>query len=127
MFSIGLVLGGSHETDQAWKAVVTKVMNDVADMRGEATSPLRLNVVFYVEGKYTRVGFEGVRTGRFRKADSLLMVQAAIPTESVDDPRKVVLRLLSDAITEAEAFARKRGSAESLDEVRAIASRVATE
>lgn len=124
VFSIGLALGDRSETNQAWKAVVTKVMNDVADLRAEVQSPLRLNVVFFVEGKLIRNDFEGVRTGRFSKKGSHLLVQAAIPTEPVGDRREVVLTLLSEAITEAEGFARRRGLAESLDEIRAIADRV---
>ncbi|WP_146184913.1 hypothetical protein [Agromyces badenianii] len=90
-------------------------------------SPLALNVVFHVDGKLAANEFTGVRTGHFSKKDSHLMVQAAVPSGPVENRQAVLLSLLRDAVAEAETFAKKRGIAESLDEIRAIINQVAAE
>lgn len=63
-----------------------------------------------------------MRTGRFSKAKSLLVVQAAVPAGAVDDAERLALlrRLLDDAVDEAERFVQKRRLAPNLDAVGGI-------
>ena len=124
--SIGAVLGDVDESNRRWKESISRVGLDVqeADRASAEESPLRLNVVFFTPGKYNTSPFEGVRTGRFSKKDCHLMVQASVPAGPVDDRRAVLLRLLLQAVEEAEAFSRKRGIAQSLDVIRAVAQRL---
>lgn len=118
--SIGAVLGDSDARNLAWKRAISALGKEVVALRSGVESPLRVNVVFHVDGKLAPNEFEGVRTGRFSKQDSHLMVQAAIQTTSDAADRSALLCLLADALDEAEAFARKRGIADHLAELRAI-------
>lgn len=88
------------------------------------SSPLNVNIVFHVDGRLAPNEFSGVRTGRFSKKNSHLMVQAAVPSSAAEDRTATLLRLLADAIDEAEAFARKKKIASELTEIRTIQSRL---
>lgn len=118
--SIGAMLGDSDAENRAWKLSISEVGTKVMALRDGRTSPLNLNVVFRVEGKLAPNDFIGVRTGRFSKGSSHLMVQAAVPPGPVVDRRAVLLRLLSEAVREAESFARRRHIADDLKVIRSI-------
>ena len=124
--SLGAVFGGSPEVDGQWRPEIQRLMSAVIAFREGVRSPLSVNVVFHVEGRLLPpLEFEGVRTGTFSRKRMLLMVQAAVPTEPVDDRRGVLLALLSDAVTAAEALAARRKVASSLPEIREIIDAVA--
>jgi hypothetical protein len=127
VLSVGAVLGDSDSESLAWRRAIGSLGKQVMGAREGVESPLRVNVVFHVDGKLVPNEFTGVRTGRFSKSDSHLLVQAAVPAGPVEDRRRVLLALLTEGIREAEAFARERGIAESLDAIRAIAQIVAAE
>ena len=96
-------------------------MQDVATLREGLESPLNVNVVFHFDGHLLPpVNFEGVRTGTFRRGTMHLMVQAAVPTEMVGNKRAILLGLLRAAVSEAEAYARRREIADHLHELRGI-------
>jgi hypothetical protein len=59
-------------------------------------------------GRFASPEFSGVRTGRCRKADGLLMIQAALIPEQVADADAEVRRLLLAAVDEAELWAQRR-------------------
>lgn len=119
--SIGTVYGGTWSIDDSWRPDIQRVMQEVIALRHGVVSPLNVNVVFHVDGHLLPpVDFEGVRTGKFSRRSMHLMVQAAVPRDEVDDRRAVLLGLLRAAATEAEAFARHRGIAADLNEIRGI-------
>ncbi|MGN6218879.1 MAG: hypothetical protein ACTHNQ_05200 [Microbacterium sp.] len=118
--SIGAVLGDSDTESMAWKRSISELGKQVILLREGRSSPLNLNAVFHVDGKSAPNDFIGVRTGRFSKATSHLMVQAAVPPGPVADRRDVLLRLLSEAVSGAESFARRRHIADELTAIQAI-------
>ena len=113
---------------EAWAAAVASLGLAVADARSDTTTPLKVNIVFLVAGKYTDPGFEGVRTGRFNPKSKHLLVQAAVPATMIadhaQDPDSTVRALLLQAIDEAEAWARRKHLADNLDDLRHLAGAV---
>lgn len=99
-------------------------MTEVMELRQGVDSPLRLNVVYHVDGKLSPNEFEGVRTGRFSRKTALLMVQAAVPQVVTDNPRALLLSLLNDSVDEAERFAQKLRIANDLRELRQLVGRL---
>jgi hypothetical protein len=124
--SIGAVLGDCDARSTAWKHAISELGKEVMAHRQGPDSPLRLNVVFHVDGRLVPNDFTGVRTGRFSAKDALLMVQAAVPLEPDDDRGAVLLRLLEESVHEAEAWARRRRIAESLPVIRRLLARVSS-
>lgn len=122
--SIGLIKDTTFST-KPWQEAVLTLGRAVTKVRGDAPSPLNVNVVYQVGGTMIDAEFSGVRTGSFRRKDSLLMVQVGIPlTEAnadVDEAETIVRERLLAAIAEAEAWARKRRLADDLGQLRVIA------
>ena len=114
VLSIGVVLGDSDPTSLAWKRSMVALAKEVVASRGGVESPLRVNVVFHVDGRLVPNEFEGVRTGRFSRKDNHLMVQVAVSGVPVAESRTLLLNLLEQAVGEAEVFARARGIADEL-------------
>jgi hypothetical protein len=118
--SIGAVLGDSDPESLAWRRAIGSLGRQVMQAREGVVSPLRVNVVFHVDGRLVPNEFVGVRTGRFNKRDSHLLIQAAVPTGEASDRYEVLVNLLREAIGEAENFARSKGIAEDLASIRAL-------
>lgn len=119
--SIGAVFGGTHQIDKFWDQPIKDLRRQIMSASESVDSPLKVNVVYHIEGKYAPNEFEGVRTGRFSKSVPLLMVQAAVPSDEVDDPRSIIVGLLHDAVDVAEQYAKKKGIASQLTAIRGIA------
>lgn len=124
VLSIGSVVGGSTSTNRRWREAIGELTHAVADARADIASPLNVNVVFQVPGNVVQPDFEGARTGRYSKADRLLLVQVALPDEVPDDPDGYLREALTDAIGEAEEWARRRSIAPDLGALRELAARV---
>ncbi len=122
--AIGAVDGGSEDGGKCAEAVKALGRAVMAGREG-VTSPLNLNVVFHLAGRYLSPEFTGTRTGRYRKADNLLMVQAALFPHEVADAGAEVHRLLRVAVAEAEQWAQRRRLATSLDALTALVERLA--
>ncbi len=120
VFSIGAVLGDYSPENNAWKVDINALGQQAMTLRDGIVSPLCLNVVFHVDGKLAPNEFTGVRTGGFSKKTSHLIVQAAVPNGSTNDRTDVLLKLLKDAVEEAERFAQKRKLAVGLPEIHGI-------
>jgi hypothetical protein len=103
-------------------------MRAIKSARDATVSPLNINVVFHVSGKYTEPEFEGVRTGTFKRSTSHLMMQAAVPASMIADasrdPDASVRELLLLAIAEAQTWARRKRLADNLDSIRLLAETV---
>lgn len=126
VLSIGAADGGSTDGGACADAVRALGRAVVAEGQG-VVSPLNVNVVFHLAGRHLTPDFTGVRTGRFRKADSHLLVQAAVFPEQVTDAQAEVKRLLHNAVNEAERWAQRRRLADDLDGLTALVERVALE
>lgn len=87
----------------------------MAARRSAPESALKVNVVFFIDGKIWPVDFEQIRTGRFRKADGHLMVQVPLHGPCPADARSVLLEKLAAAVDLAEAYGQKRGLVQHLD------------
>lgn len=124
VLSIGSVVGGSTLSNRRWRDAIGELTRAVADVRADVSSPLNVNVVFHVAGNVIRPNFEGARTGRYSKADRLLLVQVALPDGVPDDPAGYLRAALMQAIREAEEWARRRSIASGLDALRELAARV---
>jgi hypothetical protein len=120
--SVGAVLEGYDTESEAWRQAIADVGQRIMVAREGVGGPLRLNVVFHVPGPGTPNDFVGVRTGRFDKKASRLIVQAAVPEGPIEDRSKVVVALLEHAIDAAEEWASKQKVSESLVEIRSILS-----
>ena len=120
VLSVGAVLGDSDAENVAWRRAISALGKQIQEVRRGVHSPLRLNVVYHVDGKLVPNEFTGVRTSRFRKKDAHLLVQAAVPPGATKDRRAVLVGLLDEAVTEAEDFARQRGISENLAEIRDV-------
>lgn len=118
--SIGAILGDSDSKNMAWSRQINTLSQKVQIARQDIVSPIRVNVVFHVDGKLAPNEFIGIRTGRFSKKQSKLMIQAAISLDHVDDVPTYLRRLLEASIVEAEIHVRKRKLADGLPELLAL-------
>ncbi|MEU4388975.1 hypothetical protein [Promicromonospora sp. NPDC023805] len=123
VLAVGAVMG-DIDGERAWGAEIGALSMRVAALGSDVRSPVRLSVVFHVDGRVAPNEFVGVRTGRFRSKDSHLTVQAAVGSGPVEDPRSVLTGLLHDAVAEAESYVRKRGLADDLLPIRALVDQV---
>lgn len=124
-FAMGTILGGDVG-DRVWAREIGRLELAARAVHAEVSTLLRVNVVFFVDGRVRRNDFTGVRTGSFFRKESLLIVQAAIYPGPGGHPatggevRAVVVPLLWECVDVAEAWARKKGIAESLPGIRRI-------
>lgn len=105
VLSIGMIIGGRTSANRAWIEAIQELMQEVKTARAGATSDLNLNIEFQVPGNHLQPDFEGVRTGAFRKSDSLLKIQIAIPPRAPINPRRDLIDLLSAAVDAADRWA----------------------
>lgn len=124
---IGAVLGDSDTKSMAWSRVIGALSREVEQLSIGLSTPIRVNVVYHVDGRVVPNEFEGVRTGRFKKAKSLLVVQAAVPANIPDEPERLLLELLEESVVAAESFARQKRLADGLPALRALVRQVMSE
>jgi hypothetical protein len=105
VLSIGMIVGGRTQTNARWVEAVRALTRAVMVAREGIESDIKLNVEFHVPGHILIPEFEGVGTGVFRKADSLLKVQAALPTEVPDDPGRFLVGSVLQALDEVDSWA----------------------
>lgn len=120
--STGIIEGGWTPSMPAWRKSLDKFMNQLSDARRGVQTPLNVNVIFHVRGNLVQPDFEGVRTGYYGKKENCLIVQVAVPEVASDDPDEEIWRYLSDAVAEAERWARRRKIAEDLSALRQMVS-----
>lgn len=104
----------------AWSRQINALSQSVQHARQDIASPVRVNVVFHVDGKLVPNEFVGIRTGRFSKKESKLMIQAAISLDPVEDIPTYLRGLLEESVVAAEIYARKRKLADGLPELLAL-------
>lgn len=122
--AIGAIVGGPG-TSREWSEAVRQLGRRVIALRGEVSSPLALNVVYQIPGRFLEPEFEGVRSGRFSRKEALLLVQVALLGDPPSDASAEVHRLLRQALAVAEDFAQQEGMIEGgLTELRALLNRL---
>jgi hypothetical protein len=109
----------------AWSRAIGTLSQRVERLSAGLATSVRINVVYHVAGKVAPNEFDGVRTGRFDKAQSLLVVQAAVPKRVPEEPEALLVELLDAAVLAAEAWGRRRGIAGDLSAMRNLVRRVA--
>jgi hypothetical protein len=76
--AIGAVAGGPG-ANRGWADAVKALGRRVIEVREGVTSPLAVNVVYQIPGRFLEPEFAGVRTGRFSRKEARLLVQVALP------------------------------------------------
>jgi hypothetical protein len=123
VLSLGAMVGGTRPQARAWRRAVSDLGSRVKAAREGVESPLRVNVVFQIPGEVLPViEFSGVRTGRYASADRHLLIQAALPADVPAEPQRLLMELLGQAVELAVQFARRRGIADDLGELRELVS-----
>jgi hypothetical protein len=122
---IGAVLGDSDAQSMAWSRAIGTLSQRVERLSAGLATSVRINVVYHVAGKLAPNEFDGVRTGRFDKAQSLLVVQAAVPKRAPEEPEALLVELLDAALLAAEAWGRRRGIAVDFSAMRNLVRQVA--
>lgn len=125
VLSIGTIVGGRTAANKPWREALNQLGESVAAARSGASSPVNVNVVFHIPGNFLKPEFEGTRTGSYRRADSLLMVQVAVPEGPVEDCFAWAVAALRKAIGTAEGWASRRKVATGLPSLYAIVSQLA--
>lgn len=105
VLSVGIIVGGQTSANRGWVDGLRQLTRDVAEHRLGVASGINVNIEFHVPGNHLTPEFDGVRTGYFRKADSLLKVQAALPAEAPENPRPVLIQYLGAALDAVDAWA----------------------
>ena len=105
LMPIGSVLGDADSQTWTWGRAMGALSILVRLASEVIQTPLRVNIVFHVDGRIAHPEFEGVRTGSFFTANSTLVVQAAIAGGVVEDYNEALLPMLSEAIDEPERWA----------------------
>jgi hypothetical protein len=100
--SVGWHQGGPEAG--AWNESLSELSQRVRALREGVDSQLKVNVVFWVPGSVVSPDFDGIRTGSFRRRDSLLMVQVALPTEPPDDAALYLRTTMAAAVDAADAW-----------------------
>lgn len=103
--SIGMIVGGRTLGNRAWVEAIQELMRDVIEAREGVGSDINVNIEFHVPGNFLTPEFDGVRTGVFRKADSLLKVQAALPPNAPQEPRPILMEFLREALDAVDSWA----------------------
>ncbi|GAA4361697.1 hypothetical protein [Angustibacter luteus] len=120
--AIGAVLGDSDSESRDWGRAIREVSMEASALCAEVNSPILVNAVLHVDGRIVPNEFTGVRTGRYDRHTHVLVVQVAMGNHApVDgDRRTVLVNLVADALDEAERYAKRRGLADSLPELRQV-------
>ena len=124
VLSLGSVVGGRTLANRGWSEAIRGLTREVADHREGVSSDINVNVEFHVPGNLLRPEFEGVRTGAFRKSDSLIKVQVALPEEPPADPRAFLLTCVWEALEAVDLWSRRRKLNVSTSNLRALVAEV---
>ena len=124
VLSVGAVLGDSDAASIGWSRLIGALSRKVELFAVGMSSPLCVNVIFHVDGRLVPNDFEGVRTGRFTRSKSMLVVQAVVPLTSVESEETMLVTLLGEAVVAAETFAVEKNLAQGLPDIRELVRRI---
>lgn len=123
VLSIGAI-NGSGPKSYEWRMAMSSIAARIEHLREGVSSPLCVNVVYFIPGPTVEIDFEGVRTGSFSRAKRDLIVQAALPEHPAVPYDEILRSLMVASIDAAEAFAKRRKLADSLPELRDLVGRL---
>ncbi|WP_077490454.1 hypothetical protein [Sinomonas mesophila] len=121
---LSVIVGGITPEGRRWQEAIRQLRQELAPLREGVVSDVNLDVEFHIPGNLLAPDFDGVRTGAFRKADSLLKVQAALPATAPAEPRPALIRYLWDALDAADAWAVAKRQAVDTTALRGIVAAV---
>jgi hypothetical protein len=124
VLSLGSVIGGRTSANRGWSDAIRGLTRDIAGHRQGVESDINVNVEFHIPGNLLHPEFEGVRTGTFRKADSLIKVQVALPEEPPPDARSFLLVCVRAALDAVDQWSLRRKVDVSTSNLRALVSEV---
>jgi hypothetical protein len=116
ILSLGAIDGSGPESYE-WRMAIRVLGRRVDQLRVAVSSPLRVNVIYFIPGPTIQIEFEGVRTGSYSRSRQCLIVQAALPELPELSHAEVVRALLISSIDAAESFAKRRKIAENLNQL----------
>jgi hypothetical protein len=123
--SVQAIYGGVKSPAAEWAGVLSALTARMPELREGVSTPLNVGVMFHVPGELLPdKAFVGVRRAGYTKWINVLRVDAAVPRELPDDLPGHVRKLMADAVTVAEEFAREQGIADALPELRAIVATI---
>ena len=108
ILSLGSVIGGRTQENRHWPDAILDLTKQIALRRARFTSDLKVNIEFYVPGNLFRPEFEGIRTGTFRKRDSLIKVQVALPEAAPANARTLLVDRILSALDEVDVWTARR-------------------
>ena len=107
--SLGAVLGGPEQS------LAIQTFRKLSQQFPKGGAPF-LNVVFHFPGSLIAPDYVGLRTGRFSKKESGLMIQAAVPKSVADSDRIAdILDYFDQTIREAMDLSRDRWEKHGVD------------
>lgn len=124
VLSLGSVIGGRTVANRGWSEAIRGLARDIASHREGVRSEINVNIEFHVPGNLLQPEFEGVRTGTFRKADSLIKVQVALPEEPPANARGHLVECIRAALDAVDLWAERRKLSVSTSALRALVSEV---
>jgi hypothetical protein len=108
VLSNGVVIGGRTPANRPWAEELARLMPEVSAASDGLVSRLNVNVVSHIAGNLVRPEFVGLRTGSYRRTDSLRMVQVAVADSPPEDSRPALISMLREAVAEAERWSAKK-------------------
>ena len=124
---IGASFGGpefSHQPDVPWKTAIQELYRRVVVIREGVVSSLNLNVVFHVPGSLITPEFEGIRTSSFRRRDSVLMVQVALPAAVPEDQLAYLKHMVRETLPVVEQWNERKDRRFDLSILRSVIDRL---
>jgi hypothetical protein len=123
---ISVVVGGTNAENFRWDPAIKQLMRWSTRLQDSQTleSPLRVQAVFHVPGRFIRPDYQGLRTGSYLRSDNILVVQIALPELAPVDPMPYLLERLNDVIGVAESWAQRKSVRVPLAELRKLVSRL---
>lgn len=103
--SISTVIGGQTPGNRGWVDGIRLLRREMFAARAGVSSDINVDVEFHVPGNHFAPDYEGVRTSSFRKAESLLKVQVALPPDAPENPRPIIVEHLWAALDAVDSWA----------------------
>lgn len=103
--SISTVIGGQTPGNRGWVDGIRELRREMFAAREGVLSDINVDVEFHVPGNHFAPDYEGVRTSSYRKGESLLKIQVALPPNAPEEPRPVILEFLWAALDAVDSWA----------------------
>ncbi len=109
---------GDYRADAKTKMTVHRVRRLAREAAERHPSDFGIQYLFHVGGPGHEPGYEGVRTGSFRKAEGQKEIQIAVPAVLDTTPEEFLARSLEEGLALAEKYFERKHKGVSLDAAR---------